>query len=262
MAIYKIVDGAQLDNDLKSVADSIRAKTGATETMLFPDGFKEKIDEITTASGKPFIDTSKIANFSNFFNNGSRLELLELIDTCNGTNFADMFSGCETLKKIPFFDFSKGTNFSQIFYGCYELEQLPPLDFSKGTNFAYAFSWCAALTEIPLVDISRATNLNFTFEGCLLLTTLSLTTAKTDFHTASFRDCPELANLTIGENWKTSIYLNYSEKLTVESLHGMIENLADLTGKTSKKFQIGATNLAKIDEAHIQMLNDKNWNYS
>ena len=41
----------------------------------------------------------------------------------------------------------------------------------------------------------------------------------------------------------------------------MIENLADLTGKTAKMFQIGTTNIAKIDEAHLQMLEDKNWNY-
>jgi hypothetical protein len=42
----------------------------------------------------------------------------------------------------------------------------------------------------------------------------------------------------------------------------MIENLADLTGQTAKTFQIGATNLAKIDEEHMAMLNNKNWNYS
>jgi hypothetical protein len=42
----------------------------------------------------------------------------------------------------------------------------------------------------------------------------------------------------------------------------MVENLADLTGHTAKTFQIGATNLAKIDEAHINMLQAKNWNYS
>ena len=69
-------------------------------------------------------------------------------------------------------------------------------------------------------------------------------------------------NLTIGEGWAVSIYLNYSNNLSVESLHGMIENLADLTGKTAKTFKVGATNLAKIDEEHIAMLQAKNWNYS
>jgi hypothetical protein len=71
-----------------------------------------------------------------------------------------------------------------------------------------------------------------------------------------------LTNLTIGEGWAYSIYLYNSNNLSVESLHGMIENLADLTGKTAKKFQVGETNLAKIDEEHIAMLQAKNWTYS
>jgi hypothetical protein len=42
----------------------------------------------------------------------------------------------------------------------------------------------------------------------------------------------------------------------------MIENLADLTGQTAKTFQVGETNLAKIDEEHLAMLTAKNWSYS
>lgn len=46
MANYKIVDTDQLEADLASVADSIRAKAGTSGTMAFPAGFKSAVDSI------------------------------------------------------------------------------------------------------------------------------------------------------------------------------------------------------------------------
>ena len=46
MANYKVVDADQLDADLASVADSIRAKAGTTGEMAFPAGFKSVVDGI------------------------------------------------------------------------------------------------------------------------------------------------------------------------------------------------------------------------
>lgn len=46
MASYKLVDADQLDADLKTVADSIRAKTGKTEQLNFPNEFKSAIEGI------------------------------------------------------------------------------------------------------------------------------------------------------------------------------------------------------------------------
>ena len=46
MANYKIVDTDQLEADLASVADSIRAKAGTSGTMAFPAGFKSAVEGI------------------------------------------------------------------------------------------------------------------------------------------------------------------------------------------------------------------------
>lgn len=42
----KLVDSEFLDNGLTTIADSIRAKAGGTDSMAFPDGFVSKINSI------------------------------------------------------------------------------------------------------------------------------------------------------------------------------------------------------------------------
>lgn len=51
MAKYKPVDVEQLDADLTKVAEAIRAKTGSTEAMFFPDGFVRAVGAIPTVDG-------------------------------------------------------------------------------------------------------------------------------------------------------------------------------------------------------------------
>lgn len=212
--------------------------------------------------GKPYIDTSKMTSFYYFFAGDRRLEFLNDIDTSNGTDFGYMFNSSSALITIPKFNTSNGTNFDSMFNLCKALATMPELDTSNGTTFKSMFSNCSALITTPELNISKGTSFSSMFGGCTKLETVSLTTAKSNLTTSTFQNCTALKNITIGEGWNVNIYLHYSNELTVESLHGMIENLADLTGKTAKTFQIGATNLAKIDEAHLTMLQNKNWNYS
>lgn len=303
MAIYKTVDSERLDNDLTAIADSIRAKSGTAESLTFPEGFVEAVDNISTAKeeeektlsvtengsyevipeenkalskvnvdvnvvptdiGKPYIDTSKMTNFRHFFYYGARIEFLDKLDTSNGTNFANMFDNFESpeVRTIPPLNTSNGQNFESMFSGCSYIESVLSLDTSNGVNFKYLFQSCISLISIPPLDISKGMAFGRMFYGCAKLETISITLATSNLSTDTFQKCTALKSLTIGEGWAVDIFLNYSNNLTVESLHGMIENLADLTGKTAKTFQIGATNLAKIDEEHITMLQNKNWNYS
>lgn len=211
--------------------------------------------------GKPYIDTSKIKTFNYFCAYDRMNNQLTGLDTSNGTNFENMFYQCMSLQTIPQLDTSNGTDFSSMFYQCTSLQTIPQLDTSNGTKFNNMFAQCESLKNVQL-DTSNGTSIGTIFRYCNKLESVSLTTAKSDFSTAAFQNCTALTNLTIGEGWAVSIYLTYSPNLTVESLHGMIENFADLTGATAKTFKVGETNLAKIDEEHIAMLQAKNWNYS
>ncbi len=48
MTYDKAVDSTQLDADLTTVADAIRAKGGTTDNLLFPSGFASAIAAIST----------------------------------------------------------------------------------------------------------------------------------------------------------------------------------------------------------------------
>lgn len=49
MSEYKVVNVSSLDNDLKRVADSIRAKSGTGDKLIFPDGYIATVDNIKKA---------------------------------------------------------------------------------------------------------------------------------------------------------------------------------------------------------------------
>ena len=225
---------------IKNLITAIGEVTGEIYTDLTAavQALKNGYGQSSSEPGKPYIDTSQITNFYYFCCNNRLNDYIDQIDTSRGTNFNGMFNNSSTLRTIPL------------------------LDTSRGTMFSGTFKDCSALRTIPLLDISRGTNLTAMCENCTSLETVALTTAKSNLGSTTFANCTALTNLTIGEGWAVNIYLTYSTALTQESLHGMIENLADLTGLTAKTFQVGATNLAKIDEEHIAMLNAKNWAYS
>ena len=243
-------------------------KNGTTEVVADEGKSMSKVTVNTNVAfegdiGKPYLDTSKLTSFNDFFTyNTSAVSEADKLDTSNATSFNGMFRNCKTLLSVPPLNTSKGTDFNNMFYGCRSLQTVSQLDTSKGTKFVSTFYNCYELTTIPPLDTSNGTNFVDTFHSCRKLETISITTAKSNLSSQTFYDCTALKNLTIGEGWAVNIYLHFSNNLTVESLHGMIENLADLTGQTAKTFQIGATNLAKVDEEHINMLKAKNWNYS
>lgn len=282
MTTYKVVDAEKLDTDLKTVADSIRAKGGTTENLNFPMDFVSAVENIETGSakeeqektveitkngttevvadegksmskvtvntnvafegdiGKPYIDTSKMKNFNSFIRYNPLLaDFVNNLDVSNGTDFGSMFYGV-TIETIPPLDTKNGTVFSYMFYNC-KAKEIQSLDLSRSQVVSSMFNYCSNLETLNIVGTANNITSSIVLE---------------------FPQSTKLKNITIPQGWKHSIYVQYSSVLTVESLHGMIENLADLTGQTAKTFQIGATNLAKIDAEHINMLKAKNWNYS
>lgn len=55
MAEYKVVNATQLDADMESLADSIRAKAGVIEKLAFPAGMKSAVDGIKTGGSTPAV---------------------------------------------------------------------------------------------------------------------------------------------------------------------------------------------------------------
>ena len=54
MAVDKLVDSSQLNSDLTSVANAIRAKSGGSSQLAFPAGFVSEIGNIQTGGGSSY----------------------------------------------------------------------------------------------------------------------------------------------------------------------------------------------------------------
>ena len=120
------------------------------------------------------------------------------------------------------------------------------------------FMNCKSATSIYLPKLEKVNN--SAFSNCTGLTEITFYKVMTSFVNTAFSGCTNIESVTIPEGWNISCYFHYSEKLTRESLHAMIENLADMsTAETAPTFQIGSTNFAKLDEEHIAMLDTKGW---
>ena len=57
MALDKLVDSTQLDGDLTSVANAIRAKSGGSGQLAFPAGFVSEIGNIPSGGGGSEVPT-------------------------------------------------------------------------------------------------------------------------------------------------------------------------------------------------------------
>lgn len=69
MAVDKLVDSAQLDADLTSVANAIRTKGGTSASLAFPAGFVQAIEDIPTGGGgddREDLTTPKDVDFIDF----------------------------------------------------------------------------------------------------------------------------------------------------------------------------------------------------
>ena len=62
MAVDKLVDSTQLNADLTSVANAIRAKGGTSASLAFPGGFVDAIEDIETGGGVTVSPLSVTAN--------------------------------------------------------------------------------------------------------------------------------------------------------------------------------------------------------
>lgn len=65
MGYDKLVDSAQLDADLTSVADAIREKSGTSAALTFPAGFVSAVGAIETGGGNPLTELAEIHVSSN-----------------------------------------------------------------------------------------------------------------------------------------------------------------------------------------------------
>ena len=151
-----------------------------------------------------------------------------------------------------------------VFYYCTSLTSLTlPDGFGRiAENLYLCFYHCDSLTSLTLPDgFGRtATNMNSCIASCPALTSLTLPDGfgRTATLTSSCLGyCPELTTITGNPNFKSSIDLSRSTKLTHDSIMVVINGLQTVT--SSKKLTLGSTNLAKLTDEEKKIATDKGW---
>lgn len=113
------------------------------------------------------------------------------------------------------------------------------------------------------LDMPKLTQAEAMFRTCMNLITANISIPSYEVDegsgTALLVGCSNLVNLTINGELRAELYLNYINKLTVDSLMSVINALVDLTGENSKTLTLGATNLAKLSDEQKAVATNKNW---
>ena len=111
----------------------------------------------------PLLDTSKVTNMDNMFNNCSSLTIIPQLNTSEVTNMSGMFSICRSLMTIPQLNTSQVTNINGMFYQCNSLTNFGGLEnigqaysttqSANYVNYKLDLSTCTALTEQSLINV-------------------------------------------------------------------------------------------------------------
>lgn len=165
MAVDKLVDSTQLDSDLTSVANAIRAKSGGSSQLAFPAGFVSEIQAIPSGGGgeytaEDFADATKptgaVAFSAVYFGENSNnspayFGFRSGITKLFGTNYAPTGNNTAAFRQMPnlqYAIFPKATKlYNNAFYGCTKLEAFDWL----GGQFAGSggtFQNCSNLTVL------------------------------------------------------------------------------------------------------------------
>lgn len=121
-------------------------------------------------------------------------------------------------------------------------------------------------SKLEEVNTPSATTMGvYVFQNCRKLSKLKVgkltSTERTSFRITAKGTNSSIEFLEIGKGTSASLYLQDSLKYSQETLHNLIDNLADMTGQEQPVFSVGPTNLAKISDEYLQKLTDKNWSY-
>lgn len=248
------------EESLTAIADSIRAKTGETEELVFPDGFVEavegisvgeEIDPIARIIGEGKLNAvSDESDYRFHLSNGSTLSF-SAIPTAE-----HLFSYCHSLTIAPLVDTSKVQKTSYMFYRCYSLTTVPLFDTNKATQMRSMFEQCSSLTTIPLFDTSNVQMMDFMFNYCDSLTTIPLLDIrKVTNMSGMLQGCYSLTECWL-RNIKTNLQVGsgtfYGHLLTVESLLHLIKECRD-TG-SMKTLTIGTANLEKLANTYVRTI--------
>lgn len=137
------------------------------------------------------------------------------------------------------------------------------LDLSQCVNFLSGFAH-AKTTELPEIDLSNCDNVTGSFSNMLKLINIDKVTFKNGVtFISTFLGTPNLEEIRIGDTiGGNGFNVQWSTKLTHDSLMSIIDALADKTGDTSGTewvVTVGSENKAKLTDDELDIAQNKGW---
>lgn len=148
MSDYRVVDIEQLDTDLSTVADAIRTKIGTTESMAFPDGFVNTLQDF-----KGMLDAT----------------IKEVVVPHNVTKLRrGAFYDCNSLERITFHDGVTVVD-GACFFACTKLKEcILPIGVKTIGSQTFFLAYALAKVDGWLTSLAGSQ----AFYGCTKLDTL------------------------------------------------------------------------------------------
>lgn len=285
MSISKEIE--RIQQAKKDIGDAIVRKGGsvsgtidtyAKSVMALGDyTFKQVCDVVNKSDAKnvdlTMIDVSNVTSFLNAFANNKTIENVNVSNwnTSKVTSMRSVFYQCDNLKSVSCENWRLDdcTSMYAMFDSCAALKNFDPSRWntSKVTNMEWVFIRCASLTTLDLSkwDTSQVTIMNNFLSSCTSLTSLDISgwnTSKVNSMRNMLYNCHSLEtlkceNLILPDIELGNIRLEYSTKLTVDSIVGLLNALPQ--SDKGYSFQIGSDNIAKLSDEQKAIATDKGW---
>ena len=144
--------------------DKVQPKNKVQLKSLIDHAFNHNIYDLN------FIDTSKITDMSNLFEDIRHNFDVSKWDMSNVIDISFMFYGCHNFNcDLSKWDVSNVTNMSYMFSNCYKLEGkgLEHWDVSNVTDMASMFYYCKNFDcDLSRLNVSNVTCMEYMFTGC------------------------------------------------------------------------------------------------
>ena len=211
----------RLGIDKRTIKSVIFDKSFNEYALTSLKGFFQECGNLETISGLDYLNTEKVTDMSDMFNNCTILPSLDLsnFNTAKVTIMYNMFKNCKKLSSLNLsesFNTVNVTNMSSMFYGCSQLSSLDLSNFNteKVKYMPAMFYGCNKLSSLTLSNFNteNVTDMSYMFSGCQKLSSLNLSnfnTAKVTNMSSMFSDCQELSSLNLS-NFNTAKVTNMS----------------------------------------------------
>ena len=187
-----------ITDKLKSIGNSIRAKTG--KTQLIPlSTMAEEVENVYETGKEEIINFFRSSSdWSYFFYYDARTEFLPFFDeniTANGEFFEYMFFHGGQVN--PFVEFpaslntSLGIAFNGMFKDCW-IQKLPLIDTKNAREMNEMFYNSSVVETIPKLDFSCCTAADNIFIGCNNLKNITIEPRSINISGLDFSDCTKL----------------------------------------------------------------------